>query len=456
MGSRILRAIGLGDLSGKGWKNHFSFWSLIAFTFFLFADQQLVSPNMSRIGEEFGFVKKEDYLWYIGSLVSLFFFPVAGLIALGIGISADQFDRKKLLIGTVILGEIPCILTAFAPDYKWFLFFRTLTGIGVGGIFPIVFSMLGDYFRTENRPTASGFVELAMGLGMMTGQVLGGELAHTSLLGLSGWRVTFLIVASPAIPLAVLYFFIGDAPRRGESESAVLSLDRDKADELLAIESAHKITLRDFRAIFTNRTNIFSLLQGIPGMVAWGFLFVYVVDFYEKTKGFDIEQANLLVISFGLASVFGGFLAGMAGRAIYRRSRAMLPIFCSAAMVLGAIPVLVIVNYEGRDIFPMLIAAAIAGILVQPPGVNVRAVIMNTNVPENRGSMFSIFGLTDKIGAGFGPFMVGLLVRVFGQLTAYNIAVSFWFLAALLWLPMIRTMVRDEDNVALTLKNRVK
>src|SRR5688572_29511344 len=122
--SGLLQIVGLGDLAGKNIRIKFSFWAIVLLTFFLFADQQLVAPNLSRIGADFGFPEKEDYTWYIGSVVTIMFFVVGGAVSVGIGVASDVYDRKKLLIFTTLLGACAYLASALAPNYGWFLFFR--------------------------------------------------------------------------------------------------------------------------------------------------------------------------------------------------------------------------------------------------------------------------------------------------------------------------------------------
>ena len=39
----------------------------------------------------------------------------------------------------------------------------------------------------------------------------------------------------------------------------------------------------------------------------------------------------------------------------------------------------------------------------------------NVTYPENRGTAFALFNLSDDIGKGGGPVLVALLVRIFGD-----------------------------------------
>ncbi|MCR9141761.1 MAG: MFS transporter [bacterium] len=458
--AKTLRTIGLGDLAGQGWNASLSFWSVLFMGFFLFGDQQLLAPNLSRIGAALGFPGEADYLWYIGSLPALLFFVFGGLSSLIIGVASDQLDRKRLLIFCVAFGEACCLLTAFAQEYWQFLLLRTLTGMGLGGFFPVLFSLIGDYFRAENRSTAAGWLELSMGLGIGVGQVLGGFLAETEIAGFAGWRVSFIIMAAPSLPLLAAYGIFARLPRRGASERVAGEVDAETEERLLQASAAHKVSLNDFRRIFASRTNILAILQGLPGTVPWGFIFVYLVDFLEHVRDIPVEAATLLSLVFGICSIFGGLLGGFLGRAVYQRRRAMLPVFGGLSVWVGALPVFFLVNFDASGVdsstaFALLsVACIVGGFTVSIAGVNIRAILVNTNLPENRGSVFAVFNLADKLGMGCGPFLVGLLLFTGSRVLAYNLAVAFWIPCGLFWLFMARTMVQDEDRVAKILRER--
>ncbi len=440
----MLKFIGLGDLEEASNRGRFAFFGMLFLTFFLFADQNVAAANLSRIGAEFGFSAETDYRWYIGSLVSLCFFVMGGLLSIYSGILNDRLDarrRLQVLLAVSALGESACAVSAFAPNYTVYLITRTLTGIGLGGIYPVIFSAMGDYFRPANRPIASGYLGLAMGLGIAAGQLAGGFLAHSTLLGMSGWRAAFLLMALPSFPLMLLLWLWGELPHRGAMDAGV-------SPEM------HTVRLSDLKKIFQVKTNVLVFAQSIPGCVPWGLLFTYTVDFYEKSKGFHVNEANLLVMLFGGFAILGAFIGGYLGALVYRIKRELLPAFSGATILIGMVPVFIMFNYEGKTITPMFWVAILAGLITPLTGPNVRAILANTNLPENRGSVFAMFNLTDDLGKGLGPFFVGLLLLVMPDTLAYNVAIAFWLLSGIIWFLMLKQMGYDEDAVAATLAQR--
>lgn len=49
-----------------------------------------------------------------------------------------------------------------------------LTGVAVGGVFPLIFSLLGDLFPASQRAAMASLVQIATGLGIGGGQMVAG------------------------------------------------------------------------------------------------------------------------------------------------------------------------------------------------------------------------------------------------------------------------------------------
>ena len=75
-------------------------------------------------------------------------------------------------------GEGPCLLTFFVSRYWQLLVLRLLTGISVGGCFPLLFSLLGDLFDASERVLCATGVQIATGLGTAAGQSVSGFLGE--------------------------------------------------------------------------------------------------------------------------------------------------------------------------------------------------------------------------------------------------------------------------------------
>lgn len=432
-----LRFVGLQDLAQHGARGILAFWMIIALSFFLFADQNLIAPNLKNIGASLGLVEQADIDWYLGGLIPIFFFILGGLVSISMGYLSQIFSRKKLLILTVILGETSCLLTAYARDYNEFLILRTLCGFGLGGIFPLLFSIIGDYFSSTSRAIATGFVSLSMGLGVGIGQLVGGILGEAD--PVNGWRLSFLYLSIPSFFFVAIYYFFCSEPNRGamEVDSHGNSID----------EASHKITFQDFKILFANKTNIGVFLQGIPGCVPWGVFFVFLVDHYERAYSLGKTEAAGLLTFSAIGVFMGFFFGGVIGQWLYNIKKVYQPIFCGLSTFLGIFPALWLL-YAGdfaHSGLPFVLLNIFTGFLISITGANVRAVLINVNVPKRRAAIFSLYNLTDDLGKGLGPAMsAAILLRTTDRPLALSISILFWIPCSLFWWIIIKNYAKDE------------
>ena len=234
---------------------------------FLFADQNLMAPNLTQIARDLGLndVQRDVML---GGDISAVFWILGSVITLGIGYLTDLVSRKKLFLIVIVIGEIPCLMTGFVQNYDQLFWMRALTGIGIGGALPLTYSMIGDYFSHGNRASATAWIGLAEGLGIAAGQLLAGFMGPVM-----GWRLPFIIVALPNFALCLLFLLTVREPARGVTEESLKEL----IEKGLAYTG--KINWRGYRDLFKIKSNIMVFVQGIPGTVPWGVFFIFLNDF---------------------------------------------------------------------------------------------------------------------------------------------------------------------------------
>ena len=269
-------------------KDYLSLALLFTLSFFLFADQNLMGPNLSQIADEFGFndIQRDVKL---GGEISLVFWLIGGIFTLFFGYFTDIASRKKLLIISMLFGEIPCFLTGFVETYEQFFWLRALTGIGIGAIIPITYSLLADYFPSNMRSAATGYLGLVVGLGIGGGQLLAGITGPEY-----GWKISFIIVSVPNFIFLLLYALFATEPPRGKS-------DKNKTD-------LTKINYSIIKKLISKKTNILVFLQGIAGTVPWSVFFVYLTDYLAQDIGYSVQMASLVVFVIGLSAMIGGFV----------------------------------------------------------------------------------------------------------------------------------------------------
>ncbi|MGL4369793.1 MAG: MFS transporter [Spirochaetota bacterium] len=418
---------------------------------FLYADQNLMAPNLTAIAHSFGMTDlQRDEL--LGGQISLLYWIIGGVVTLGIGYLTDIISRKNLFSIAVLFSGAACLLSAFVSDgmggYEQFKWLRAITGIGIGASLPLTFSLIGDLFDAKHRAEAAGVMALAMGLGTAVGQLLAGFTGTEY-----GWRFSFIAVSIPRFIFLALFFFTVKEPARGRSEADLKAL----------IESGQtydkKINLTEYLNLFKIRTNLLMFLQGIPGTVPWGVFFIYLNDFFAQEKGFTVEMATLIVMAFGASAILGGFFGGLIGNWVYNKKPYLVPVLCGVTTIIGCIPVYFLVAFPPQQnpsaLIPVLLGL-IAGFVVTITGPNVRLMLMNVNAPETRGSIFSLFNLTDDLGKGLGPWVISLLIAATAgnREFAFQMANLFWLACGSILLLAVFTFPKDEANMNRLMKER--
>ncbi|XP_061533372.1 synaptic vesicle glycoprotein 2B-like isoform X3 [Phycodurus eques] len=64
---------------------------------------------------------------------------------------ADKVGRRRCLVVALAIDCVFVFLSSFAQSYGFFLFFRLLSGIGIGGTVPIVYSYFSEFLQMDKR-----------------------------------------------------------------------------------------------------------------------------------------------------------------------------------------------------------------------------------------------------------------------------------------------------------------
>ncbi|MCD6104331.1 MAG: MFS transporter [Thermosipho sp. (in: Bacteria)] len=408
---------------------------------FLNADQMVMSPNIGQIEKEFNINDSQ-----IG-LVASTFTILGAVISLIWGYLSDKYNRKLLLIFSILVGEIPCFMSAFSKSYSQLFFWRTLTGIGVGASFPIVFSLIGDMFSHKERGKVMALVALSITLGNILGMAIGGFLGETL-----GWRIPFILVSVPNFLFALASIFILKEPKRGSSEEGFINSNK---------EFIKKISLKDYLKLFKIKTNLLLFLQGIAGTIPWGAIPYFLVEFFKRERGLSASKATLVFLIFGFGSIFGNLIGGFVGEFLYNKNKKLVPITSAITTFTGVIFTLLTFSfkniYTNSGFFILLTLGFTAAVFDSFTGPNVKMMLLNVNEPQDRGRIFSIFNLTDSLGTGIGKYFGGLISVTFGSLaSSMNLSTYFWIICGIFLLLAYFTFENDVISLNTKMKKLSK
>ena len=139
---------------------------LLLTTICLFADQNIMAPNLSQIAEEFE-ISDEERDARLGGDVSVAFFIVGGPVGIVAGWYTDRYPRN-IMYGTVaLIGSLGSFLTFCVTSHATLLMARAVTGISIGGASPVLFSLLSDLFSVDKRNLVVALVGFSISLGKL-------------------------------------------------------------------------------------------------------------------------------------------------------------------------------------------------------------------------------------------------------------------------------------------------
>ena len=268
-------------LSWAGWV--FDFYDLVLFTF-------LIAPIHASLH-----LSPDMLSLCLG--VSLFATGLGGII---FGALGDKYGRKKVLQWTIIIYSIGTFLCAFTWSFYSLVFFRFLTGLGVGGEWATGQIYINETFPDKLRAKYGAFMQSGAPVGVILSSIVGGVITP-----IIGWRFTFLISIIPAIMVILI--------RRYLKESDVWIQNKDQYVNKNIIQEFKELVSKEHRKIF-----LISLVLCIFGMSAYWFTYSWLPTYLADERGLALIGSTIGIIIIQCGDFTGytsfGYVAEKLGR----------------------------------------------------------------------------------------------------------------------------------------------
>lgn len=156
------------------------------------ADQTILASALPTIASALGVVADLSWVVVAYLLAATVAAPLYGYIG-------DRFGRRRALHGALAVFTIASCGCALAPSFWWLVAFRTLQGLGGGGLMTLAQALIGEHVEPRERGRYAGYFATLFALASTSGPLLGAYLTeHIS------WRAIFLINIPLGIAAAVL------------------------------------------------------------------------------------------------------------------------------------------------------------------------------------------------------------------------------------------------------------
>jgi AAHS family 4-hydroxybenzoate transporter-like MFS transporter len=147
-----------------------------------------------------------------------------GLGSVVLGLLADIFGRRKVMIFTVSVFGVLTFGTVFLTSIDQLVWWRLLTGLGLGAALPLTFVIANEFAPRAIRARMISFMACGFAVGALSGGLL-----EAALIPYLGWQAIFYVGGIVPLVLAVaLTAFLPESIR-------FLAIRRDKAREIAKI-----------------------------------------------------------------------------------------------------------------------------------------------------------------------------------------------------------------------------
>ncbi len=243
----------------------------------------------------------------------------------------DRQGRKKWFMITLALYLVATVLTAFSWDLMSFLFFRFLTGAGIGGEYAAINSAIDELIPARNRGRTDLAINGTWWLGSAAGALMTLLLLNPEIFPESiGWRICFVLGAVLGIAIIIVRRVIPESPRwlmtHGrvpDAEAIVSEIERhvleDRGPSLPDPHGTITVHSRPHATIATVAQELFRsyprrTILGIGLMVTQSFMYNAVSFTYPLllTKYYAVSSAEigLYILPFALGNFLGPLLLG--------------------------------------------------------------------------------------------------------------------------------------------------
>jgi len=412
-----------------GQRAYVLFILVVVYTF-NFIDRQIVGILAVPIKADLGLT--DSQLGLMGGLAFALFYTGLGI---PIAMLADRFSRTWIMTIALAVWSAMTAACGLAQNF-WQLFLARL-GVGVGeagGVAP-AYSLIADYFPSQQRARALSIYSFGIPIGSALGIFFGGLIASVV-----DWRWAFFAVGLAGLVLAPIFRMTVAEPERGAFDPVPKSTAHPKIGEIIRV--------------LVGKPSFWLLSFGAAcsSMMGYG-LFFWIPSFLVRSFELTLVQASM---SYGAVVLVGGLIGIWAGgwsadrfgqekRSNYAKIPALAflftaPFFALTMMLdtLAAVMVALVV--------PTALSLAWLGPVI--------SAFQHLVPPKMRATASAVFlFINNLIGIGVGTWAIGALSDAltleFGaDALKYSIVSGnvFYILAAVLFLVAARHIDRDWES----------
>jgi predicted MFS family arabinose efflux permease len=397
---------------------------------FNFIDRQIVGILAIPIKADLGLT--DTQLGLMGGLAFALFYTLLGI---PIAMLADRANRTVIMTIALVVWSAMTAVCGFAQNFTQLFLARLGVGVGeAGGVAP-AYSLVADYFPSEQRARALAVYSFGIPLGSSLGILFGGVIAS-----LIDWRTAFIAVGIAGVVLAPFFKLLVREPARGRYDPRGAG--------------AQPASLREVLRVLLSKRSFWGLSLGASASSMMGYgLFFWLPSFFVRSHGLTLLQASLyfaaILLVGGMAGIWlGGWSADRFG-AGKRRAYALIP--ATAFLLTLPFYVAAVTTSSLTLSFALFLVPTALGLVWLGPVLSAIQHVVPSGMRATASAVFLF--INNLIGIGLGTVVLGALsdvlsVRYGENSLRYAILAGtvFYLVAAGFFLLSARRLERDWEH----------
>lgn len=340
--------------------------------------------------------------------------------AILLGMLADRFGKKNVMVLSIILFSGFTVLCGFAGSPTEFSIYRFLAGLGLGGIMPNVIAICTEYAPSRLRSVVVSIVLIAYSVGGMLAPIFG-----ITLMPNFGWELLFWFGGIPLLLLPIIFKYVPESSafllQKGREQDVKNILAR--VDDKLDLSENVELTTNDAPQSKVPVIGLFKNKRALSTILFWityfcSLLMVYGLNTWlpnlmiEAGYGLNSSLAFLMILQGG--SIIGTI--AVARLSLKYDLRVMLAIlYAIGAFAIG------LLGFGGNVLYIYLLVG-IAGASSIGAQHLIQAYVSQYYPPSIRSTALGIASGIGRVGGMVGPTLGGILL-------ASNLPMQFNFIA---------------------------
>jgi MFS family permease len=312
------------------------------------------------------------------------------------GTLADRKGRAKIFVVTVALFSLATAAMAFASNIYLVYIFRFLVGVGGGGEYGVIMSMVADTFPSEKRGRINSYVTISGQVGSIVAAV-----AAALIIPVFGWRGLFIFGALPIFLAIYAHFRLEDSSEWKEAQAEVKT------------KASIKELFIEGRAMTTIRLTIMAIAQvaGYFGLMNW------LPSILQKKIGLTVSGSSYwmiaTIVGMSLGMLFFGQIMDKIG-----------PKVAYAIFLLASALAVFIYSFAATPLL-ILIGGAAVGFFCNGMNAGYGAIVGNLYPTYIRATANNIIFNIGRAVGGFSAVFIGFFLE------NYSLTVAMLFLSVL-------------------------